>query len=469
MTSGVPGRVAVVGGGLAGIAAALGLAEAGWTPIVIETRGKLGGRATSFVDPRSGLELDNCQHVLMGCCTNLLELYRRLGVLDRIEWHPTVYWADPPRNPIPMKPGLLPAPAHFLGSFRRLRIISASARRAVSRAMWRMLRMGFAGRERWRGRAFSDFLAETGQPAEAIERFWEPVVVSACNAACAAVDATFALQVFQEGFLASRWSPVMGLSTVPLRHLYQPTEDAIRAVGGEVHLGVSAKAMAFERDRLTGVVTDEGFVAASAVISAVPWDRLAKLASATLVAADPRLQRLDRLSATPILGVHLFFDRPVLTTPHLVLPGRATHWLFGKGVDERGLHHVHAVISAAEAWMDMQEAEIAAKVMEDVRWALPAAADATPVEVRSVKEKRATFAPVPGVHAFRPRAAPDLSGLGRGCRNLYLAGDWCDTGWPATMEGAVRSGFAAAAALTGRGGPVADVPPGRLARFLGLR
>jgi len=464
-----PERVAVVGGGLAGIAAALRLAEAGVRVTLIETRGKLGGRATSFVDPRNGAVLDNCQHVVMGCCTNLLDLYDRLGVLDSIEWQSSTWWADPPGPPVELRPGWPPAPLHLAPSFRRFSVLDPRERRAVGRAMWRLIRMGFAGRERWRGRTFGDFLKEMVQPERAIERFWQPVVVSACNLPIERVDAGAAMQVFQEGFLGSKFASAMGLSRVPLVELYDPAHELLARQGGELRLGVSAKALAFDRDRVTGVITDEGVVPANAIVAALPWDRLAKLCSESLRAADRRLQRLDAFAPSPILGVHLFFDRPILPTPNLVLPGRAVHWLFDKGRSESGHHHLHAVISAADAWMELDEAEIARRVIADIEWAIPESIPCAPVEVRSVKERRATFAMIPGIDSKRPGAAPDLVGLGSGCRNLYLAGDWCRTGWPATMEGAVRSGYAAAAAIVGTGGPVPDLPISRLARLMGLR
>ena len=458
--------VAIVGGGLAGIAAAVRLAEAGFRPIVIESRRKLGGRATSFVDPRSGAVLDNCQHVVMGCCTNLLDLYRRLGVLERIQWHACTHWANPPHEPDTLRPGRLPAPAHFTFAFLRMRLLSTGDKVRIGRAMWRLMRMGLAGRERWRGRTFVEFLQETGQGASAIERFWEPVVVSACNLPCDRVDAPFAMQVFQEGFLGHRFASAMGLSEVPLLQLYDPAEAILARVGGTVRLGVSALALAFDGRRVTGVVTDEGLVETAAVVSAVPFDRLARLCSDALRRADRRLRDLDAIGTSPIVGVHLRYPARVLATPHLVLPGRATQWLFDKGVDAEGRQHVHAVISGAEAWMDLPEADIAARVHADVQWACPAAAGLEPIEVRSVKERRATFAAVPGFAERRPGPRADPRG---GIDNLFLAGDWCDTGWPATMEGAVRSGYAAAAAITGVDGVQPDLPIAWPARLVGLR
>jgi zeta-carotene desaturase len=463
-----PRRVAVVGGGIAGLACALRLAEEGVQVTVLETRRKLGGRATSFTDPRTGEVLDNCQHVLMGCCTNLLDFYGRLGVEGAIEWHDKVFWANPPHAPDVMRPCLLPAPAHFTGSFAAMRMLSLAEKRAVARAMWRMLRMGPTGRARWEDRTFADFLRACAQPQGTVERFWSPVVVSACNLDVHEASAASAMQVFQEGFLANAAAPRMGISTVPLVELYDPAEDAIRSAGGEVRLGVSTVAIAFDGRRVTGVVTDEGAFDAEAVVSAVPADRLAKLCSSTLVAADGRLRHLDRVGTSPIVGVHLRFPSRVLDLPHLVLPGRGTQWLFDKGTSADGTQHVHAVISGAAAWMDLDEPAIAARVLDDIRWALPAARGVEPVSVRSVKERRATFAVVPGFERIRPQAGAVGTERDGGVRNLFLAGDWTRTGWPATMEGAVRSGYLAAGAVLGRRLLVPDLPPGRVAALLGV-
>jgi zeta-carotene desaturase len=463
-----PRSVAIVGGGIAGLACALRLAERGIGVTVIETRRKLGGRATSFVDPRTGEVLDNCQHVLMGCCTNLIDFYARLGVLDAIEWHRDIHWMNPPHAPDRMRPGRLPAPGHFTWSFLRMRMLSFGEKIAVARAMWRMLRMGASGRLAWEGRAFTEFLVETRQPQRVVDVFWSPVVVSACNLDVGEVSAASAMQVFQEGFLASAEAPLMGLSTVPLVRLYDPAEQAIAAAGGSVRLGVSARAIAFDGRRVTGVVTDEGMVEADAVVAAVPADRLAKLVSPTLVRADGRLAHLEEVGSSPILGVHLRFPRTVMDLPHAVLPGRGTQWLFDKGCEPDGSQHVHAVISGAHEWMELDEMAIAARVLADLRWAFPAARGVEPTAVRSVKEKRATFAPVPGFDRVRPGAA--ASGLDRdgGVANLFLAGDWSRTGWPATMEGAVRSGYAAAGAIVGERMLVPDLAPAPLARILGV-
>jgi zeta-carotene desaturase len=446
----------------------LRLAESGIAVTLIETRKKLGGRATSFVDPRSGQVLDNCQHVLMGCCTNLIDFYGRLGVLQNIEWHTCTYWANPPRTPSELRPGWLPAPAQFTRSFLRLGALSFAGKRAVARGMWRLLRAGVRGRSQWSGKTFAQFLDSTGVSPHAVDQFWNPVVVSACNLPVDQVGAEYAMQVFQEGFLGNRRASAMGVSRVPLLELYDRAEGVLHAAGGTIRLGVSASAIAYNGARVTGVITDEGAVDADAVVSAVPPDRLDKLVGRAMQHADSRLQHLGDLEHSPILGVHLTFAQRVMDLPHLVLPGRDTQWLFNKGFTPEGAQHIHAVISGAESWMGLDEPTIAERVLRDVCWALPAASGQQPLSVRSVKEKRATFAARPGIEKFRPTAA--CTGLDRagGVRNLYLAGDWTRTGWPATMEGAVRSGYAAAGAIVGEHMIVPDLRPSLLARMLGV-
>jgi phytoene dehydrogenase-like protein len=254
----------------------------------------------------------------------------------------------------------------------------------------------------------------------------------------------------------------------------EPAWELVRRAGGSIRSGTRVRGIAYDGIRASGVVTDHGLEHGTAIISTVPPDRLARLVSKPMAAVDPRLQGLDEFETSPILGVHLLFEHPVLRDdqrryPHLVLPGRETHWFFDKGEvvmeDGRTLHHVNAVISAADEWMALDETEIGRRVVADLHWALPASRGLEPVVVRSVKEKRATFRAIPGIDARRPAARPG----GLGIPNLFLAGDWCDTGWPATMEGAARSGYAAAAGVTGEGGVIPDVPPGRLVARLGLR
>ena len=266
------------------------------------------------------------------------------------------------------------------------------------------------------------------------------------------------MHVFQEGFLASATAADMGVPAVPLVDLYEGAEAAIRHGGGVIELGCGVESI----DESGATTTDGHRLEAEHVICAVPVERVNRVVAESVRRSDSRFAALDRFTHSPILGVHLAFDRPVLgDRPHAVLVDRPTQWLFKK--DEVG-RHVHAVISAADEWILLSEEEIGRRVMADLHACLPDSRDAALLEVRAVKEKLATFAPVPGIEALRPAV--------KGSSRLILAGDYTDTGWPATMEGATRSGYAAAAAVLGRAAGEVVVPPlpvARLASLLGLK
>ncbi|MGI9014258.1 MAG: hydroxysqualene dehydroxylase HpnE [Phycisphaerales bacterium] len=460
-------RLVVIGAGLAGLAAALRLAEEGRAPLLLETRKVVGGRATSFDDVRSGSTIDNCQHVVLSCCTHLLDFYERIGVLEQFDWHDELFWTAGRGEISAMTPGRLPAPAHFATALKHLHVIDNSDRKAIRRAMWKLVRKGSTLRQQWRDRSFAEFLRELEQPKHAIDCFWRPIIISACNIDIDQCDAGYAMQVFQEGFLRHRFGASMGLARVALRELYEPAIRRIEASGGDVIPGVAAQSLSFDGSRITGVVTADGVINVSSVVSAVPFDRLGRLCSDALKKADTRLHYLDEFDTSAILGVHLWYEHEVMALPHLVVVDHDVQWLFNKGTDSRGWQHVHAVISAADDWMQMSEDEIVHRIRSDVEDVIPKGRGLEPMDQRVIKERRATFACTPGIDAIRPGATPHAVGAG-GVRNLYLAGDWCDTGWPATMEGAVRSGYAAAGAIVERDMSVDDIPTGFLARMLRL-
>jgi squalene-associated FAD-dependent desaturase len=457
----------VVGGGLAGLAASLALLDAGWTPILLESRRRLGGRASSFHDPQTGHSLDNCQHVLMGCCTNLLDLYTRLGVDHMIRWHDTTWWARPGGGVDRMHIGRLPAPLHQAIGFGRMKLLPLRDRLSVAKGMRGILRIGPSNRSAWQSRTGTELLDHLGQTATARRLFWDPVIVSALNVSAGEVAASHVLHVMQEGFLAGRMHATMGVPEVPLESLYESAIQSIEDGGGEVRLGVKAAGIGVEARRVIGVEAVGGFQRADAVVMALPWEKLDAMLTDRQRTIDRRLGRLGALGHSPILGVHLLLDRQVLRTPHLVLPGFDTHWLFDKGRTEDGGQHLHAVISAADQWMDRSEDDIVSRVFRDVQSVCPDAADAVVLHARPVKERRATFRATPEAEQARPAAGPNPVGRDGGdLEGLYLAGDYCQSGWPATMEGAVRSGYLAASAITGQDVLVDDLPVGRLVSML---
>lgn len=449
----------IVGGGIAGIACALRLAEQGIAVTLLETRKKLGGRATSFQDVRSGRWLDNCQHVVLGCCTNYLDLLARLGAADKITWHREQYWIEEGGRVSIVKRGVLPAPAHFTGSMLGASFLSLGEKLQIARACSKIMRIDRAGYDT---QTFGAFLASCGQSDRVIRRFWAPVVISACNMEVGKVSACAALHVFQEGFLAAQSAADIGIPSVPLLDLYDRAEELITQKGGIIHHGAGVEAL----DERSATTTDGRRFEADVVVCAVPVERVNRIVAPEIQARDPRFAKLDTFTHSPILGVHLTFDRPVLgDLPHAVLVDRPTQWLFRKNAEGT---YLHAVISAADdgGWMPLTEEQVGARVYEDIRACLPAAQGPNPpalVSVRAVKEKLATFAPVPGLNAARPKAA--------GASSIILAGDYTDTGWPATMEGAARSGYAAAAAALGCEPARMVLPPlpvAPLAKVMGL-
>lgn len=421
----------ILGAGIAGMAAALDLAGAGLRVEIIETRKKLGGRASSFIDPRTGETLDNCQHVALGCCTEYIDLLERLGTAHTLRFSSEQWWTeakpDGSAQTSVLRLGALPPPLHAFPSFAAAKFLSIAEKTAIARAL---ATARFTDRTKWLGRPFSDFLRSTGQPDGAINKFWQPVIISACNLPVQRASAEAALQVFQEGMLDSAAAGRIGVPGVPLGDLYTRFDDIIQSAGGTIRYGASVRALS---ETSATLATGEE-ITAPILIAALPFERTAAIATSDLRANDNRIAPLDNLTHSPILGVHLTFDRPVLHTPHTVLVDRPTQWLFRKSDDGS---RIHAVISAADEWMPLTEKQIARKVLLDIHACIPEARQARLIRARSVKEKRATFAADSASDQHRPPVDSPTS-------SLILAGDYTKTGWPATMEGATRSGRAAA-------------------------
>jgi len=450
-------RVVVVGGGLAGMAAAVALESAGSQVTLIEARKTLGGRAGSFEDPQTGEILDNCQHVLLGCCTNLIDFYRRINVLDRIHWENTIHFVDSHGRPHELW-GIngLPAPLNLAAAGGMFGALSLMERLALARAMLAMLRLGVAGREKLADLSFGQWLTDHAQPASLIDKFYELVLVSALNERCRDASAAYAIQVFQEGMLAHSSAYRMGTPACPLGKLYEtlPCRD--------VRLGARMTSIQFDGPRAAGIELGGDSLKADAIILAVNYPALEKWIPPELSQLDSRFAGLDRLQSVPILGAHLWFDRPVLSTPHAALMGGPMQWLFRKP-DSDG-RAVHGVISAARDWVQRPKDECLELFTRQIQNTFPEAKNAKLERGVIVVEKRATFSPSPGIDRFRPMQAPPPTGIA----GLFLAGDYTRTNWPATMEGAVRSGYLAAEAVLAMPASflVPDLPPQWPAKFL---
>jgi squalene-associated FAD-dependent desaturase len=462
--------VLVIGGGLAGLSSGVALAEAGLRVQLVELRPHLGGRAASFTLP-DGSEVDNCQHVTLGCCTNLADFYRRTGVARHIRTWDRLYFLDRENRKGVVEPSPLPAPFHLGPSFAAFPSLTLADRAAIARAMLAIVRMGDRN-DHLAGTSMAQWLAGQRQTPGAIARFWRIVLVSALNEELERSSARYGVQVFWQAFLRSRRGFEMGVPSVPLGELYAGCRATIEARGGEVRTRATVRELRLDGGRIASARLNDGTeIAADAFVLAVPHTLVAGLLPASVVRAEAAFANLEKLAVSPITGVHLVFDRPVMREPFVVLLDRTVQWVFNKSrlhspddLNPEGEQYLQCVISASCGLVPLSRAEIIALCRSELAEAFPASARAELVRATVVKETAATFSPSPGCDRWRTGPVTAIP-------NLFLAGDWTATGWPGTMEGAVRSGYAAAEAiLRGAGRPTElvkpDLPPGPLARLL---
>jgi zeta-carotene desaturase len=462
-------NVIVIGGGLAGLAAGVALADSGWRVRLFEQRPFLGGRATSYVLP-DGEHVDNCQHVTLGCCTNLEDFYRRVGASGKIRFFDRLLFLDPQGRRGEMKAGALPAPLHFTGSFASFAPLTLADKLSIARAMLHIIQHAGSppGLRETAGISMLEWLRRRGQTKGAINRFWRVVLVSALDEELERADARFGVDVFWKAFLSSSTGYRMGVPAVPLSNLYDGCKAEIERRGGEVVLRSPVRGLKLEGGQLAGVRFDENREeSADAYIFAIPHTALAELLPESLKRSDPSLTHLDKIKTSPITGVHFWFDRPVMDEPFVTLLETTTQWIFNKTAlygscagEQNGAtnsaestQYLQLVISASYELLQKSRQEIIELCLAEVRHALPKTRDAQLLKATVIKEAAATFSPEPGVDRWRPRQATTIPGL-------LLAGDWTQTGWPATMEGAVRSGYLAAEALVRAAGtPKAFLQP----------
>jgi zeta-carotene desaturase len=446
--------VIVIGGGLAGLAAGVALAESGWQVRLFEQRPFLGGRATSYVLP-DGEHVDNCQHVTLGCCTNLDDFYRRIGSAHKVKFFDRLLFLDPQGRRGEMQAGMLPAPFHMTGSFAKFAPLTLKDKLSIARAMLTILRTSGHPRDLDESVPISMFewLRRQHQTTGAIERFWRVVLVSALDEELDKTDARYGIDVFWKAFLSNRSGYRMGVPVVPLAELYEGCKQAIEQKGGEVQLRSPVRAMQMENGAITSVGFDnDREECADAYIFAVPHTAFVELLSQEIRQVDPAFRNLQNLKDAPITGVHFWFDREVTDEPFITLLDTTTQWVFNKtalygpapncekGKNKTNGQYLQLVISASYDLLQKPRQEIIDLCLKEIRQALPAARNANLVKATVVKEARATFSPEPGVDRWRPQQETSI-------RKLFLAGDWTATGWPATMEGAVRSGYLAAEAV----------------------
>jgi squalene-associated FAD-dependent desaturase len=434
--------VLIIGGGLAGLAAATALAPHGFHVTLLESRGRLGGRASSFSDSASGQLVDTCQHVSMGCCTNLAHFCRTLGIDHLIQPQPCLYFMTPDRRVSRFRADHLPAPWHLLRSFTTAHYLGPGEK---MRAAWGLMQLRRHSPDD--DPPFRDWLFKNHQTPRIVDRFWGLVLVSALNETPDRIGLRYARKVFVEGLMKHSRGFEVGIPKAPLGQLYG--DEVIRWLRRhhvDLQLQCGARQLIIQRSRVTSLERRQGdAIAADWYLASVPFERLLDLLPREIIEQQPYFGNLRNLETSPITSVHCWFDRAATELPHVVLMDSIGQWVFNRGATAAGEWYLQVVVSAARQFHGLGHDEVERRVLAELHQLFPRLSGAKLLRARVVTEHAATFSAVPGVDRWRPAQASPID-------NLFIAGDWTNTGWPATMEGAVRSGYLAAEALLARVG-----------------
>jgi squalene-associated FAD-dependent desaturase len=431
-------NIAIIGGGLAGLAAATALADHDCQVTLFEAKRRLGGRAGSYIDRASGESIDHCQHVAMGCCTNYLDFCRRTGVADLLERHTTLHFFDANGRRSDFRPSTwLPAPLHLLPPLLRLKHLTLADKCSIARAMLRLMKSSPADNS-----TVLNWLHAQRQSLSAIERFWQVVLVSALAESLDRASLAAARKVFLDGFLAHRDASNLLIPRVSLAELYDRVAAGLCSRGVMIRLASSVATLLGTANGVTGLrLADGSEPNFDYVVLAVPWRHVADLLPRPLLAAIDPNGHFNSIEASPISSVHLWFDQPITELPHAVFIGRLSQWIFARQTKNASREpYYQVVISASHNLANRERTAVVNEVLDDLRAVFPAAASATLRRWQLITEHEAVFSCRPGLDATRPRQQTAIP-------NLLLAGDWTATGWPSTMEGAVKSGYLAAEAI----------------------
>jgi len=427
-------EVVIIGGGFAGLAAGVDLTARGHAVTVIERRGHLGGRAYSFKDPVSGVTLDNGQHILMGCYKDTLAFLETIGTLDKVFFQKdlAVDFAAPGMALSRFRSLPLPSPLHLLSGFWLFNRFSLQDKKAVLNLK----------------RAFSNgaddphldrmnvvqWLQKYGQTPSLIEKFWEPLNLAALNDRPELSSAALFHAVLKEALFSGRKGSRIGVPKVGLSELYaDAARDFIERKGGNFLLKSPVTRLHFQGHEFREVELEGGHrVSAEALLVTVPFTVLRKILPEAMVYQDPFFAPLSKLTSSPIVAVNLWYDRPVTEKPFIGLWGTKVHWIFNKKDEGTGQPYLSLVISGARDELRTPAPQLIESAVSELQSVLPQTRGAKLVRATVSKEPEATMAPAPGIESLRLSQRTPY-------KNFYLAGDWTDTGLPATIESAVRS------------------------------
>jgi len=442
----------VIGAGFAGLSAAVALAQRGARVTVLEGKPALGGRAYSFTDPDTGDFVDNGQHVLMGCYGETLDFLKQIGAHDQLVFHEDleIEMLAGPGQSATLKTARLPGPLHMTAALLGYRHLTVAERVSVMRGGLRLLAMRRFGGGELSRMTVAQLMDRLGQSEHARKCFWYPLSIATLNDEPEVSSAQLLAEVLKRAFFSRRRDSAFVYSRVGLSELYcTGAKELIERAGGLVvsHSIVEMLELGAGGRVASVRLRDGRRIEAGDFISAVPAPQLLRLLPENAV-ADPFFSRFTGLSSSPIICVHVWLDREVTDSPFIGFIGTTTQWLFNKRqiFAQRGEAHpgyLSFVISGARKLVDRSNQELLDIVINDLHAMIPASRAAKVVKSLVLKEKNATMAPDLRSHQLRPTAKTPIA-------NFFLAGDWIQTGLPATIESAVISGRAAAAAVLAR-------------------
>ena len=441
----------IIGGGLAGLAAALEARRQwpGHRIALIESRTRLGGRAGSFIDPKTGNWVDNCQHVGLGCCDELIAFVNRLGAPNAFRRVPELKFLAPDGTvDVIYGTRWLPAPLHLAPAFARIRFLSTWDKLTLGLGLLKLA----ATPPRWlAGRNVADWLKCNFQTSRSIKRLWEPVLVSALNDSLDKLDLACARKVFVESFFARRDGFHLLVPAMPLGELFDTlAREALTTNKIDIFDNLACHNISKQESHFHLELRDNSFLRCSQAIIATPWKKAAQLCeSINLEELAPLVHAARRMNPSPITGIHLQLDRTVCHHSEIALLDTTTQWIFDHTQADHGQpgctlppggQSLHLVVSASHELCKKSRDEILEILLAELNHAFPEMQSAQVLSAWVVTEHAATFSPSPEAESVRPAQNSPVAGLA-------LAGDWTQTGWPATMEGAIRSGLLAARAL----------------------
>lgn len=445
VSSSVPAQISdapivILGGGFAGLAAAVDMAELGHRVLVLERRSFLGGRAYSFTDKITGDTIDNGQHLMMGCYHHTLRFLGKIGALEKLKFqaNPRVDFLHEHEGHASFQCPNLPAPLHLLAGLAGLKSIGWGDR-------FRALRVGLALRH-LNGRhspladlTVREWLTQLGQTATMQQRFWDVVALATLNETPDRASADMFARVLDQAFLHAKSDSTMVISRVGLSDLYtHAARNYIEARGGEVRLNTTVTHLEFQGQRLTKLhLQGDARLTPAWVISAVPYFALRRIVDEDLMKTLPQLASLRALQSAPIVSINLWYPEPVTDLEFVGLLDSPVEWIFNKnaiaGIAHNARQHLALVISGAHAAARQSKDSLIALATGETERFLPAARRVKPLHAMVIREHDATLSHTVGVARLRPPQKTNIE-------NFYLAGDWTATGLPATIEGAVWSG-----------------------------